>query len=329
MKAAYITEFGSPSVIKITDSYAIPETTPEKPFLVKVQYASVNFLDTYYRKGIYKANLPIVLGNDGAGIIQSVHESYTDSHFKVGDRVSIWTSGTYAEYATVNKDSIAKVPDSVPLDVATALTINGLTAHYLTRSVFPLSKEHTCLVQAVAGGTGQLIAQIAKKIAGAKVIGTCSTEKVGYVESKLSDVVDHIIDYVKTPEFDKESRKFTNGVGVDVVYDGVGQSTFNRSLDSLRKRGYMVSFGNASGVVQPFNPLDLSSKGSLYLTRPKLGDFVDQPGEFAQRAEELYDWYSKGVLTVNIQKHYKLEDVAQSHEDLEGRKSFGKFIIDI
>ncbi|MCP5115237.1 MAG: quinone oxidoreductase, partial [bacterium] len=281
-----------------------------------------NFIDTYHRTGLYPADPPFTPGMEGAGIVEAVGPGVTD--FSAGDRVAYGMSrGSYSEYALVPAWQLVKIPDAVEFDIAAAAMLQGMTAHYLTHSTFPLSEGHTALVHAAAGGTGQLIVQMAK-LRGARVIGTTSTEEKA--ERARAAGCDEVILYTQQ-DFQAESRRLTDDRGVDVVYDSVGASTWEKSLDSLRPRGMMVTFGNASGPVPEFKPLILSQKGSLFLTRPTLFHYCTNRDEVLARATEILDWIAAGQLRIQIHKTYPLADASQAHTDLEGRKTAGKLIL--
>jgi NADPH2:quinone reductase len=267
MKAVVADPVGGPENLKYIDREE-PKPAPGEA-LVKLEAIGVNFIDIYFRQGLYKApETPVQIGNEGAGVIA---ETTPDSQFQKGDRVAFaMARGSYAEYQAVPEKFLVKVPNSVSFDDAAAAMLQGMTAHYLTRSTFSLGSQHTCLVHAAAGGAGLMIVQMAK-IAGATVIGTCSTaDKEQLVRSHGAD---HVIRYSEQ-DFVAEVKRITNNAGVNVVYDSVGKSTFWKSLDCLRPRGLMASFGQSSGPVGDIDPLLLSQKGSLFLTRPSLGNYI-------------------------------------------------------
>jgi NADPH2:quinone reductase len=231
--------------------------------------------------------------------------------------------GSYAEYAVVPRQVLVELPQNVAFEDAAAVMLQGMTAHYLTHSTFPLKPGQTCLVHAAAGGAGLLIVQLAK-IAGATVIGTVSTQEKAQLARERG--ADHLILYTEQ-DFVAEVRRLTENRGVDVVYDSVGSTTFHKSLDCLRPRGMLVSFGQSSGVVGQIDPLILSQKGSLFLTRPSLANYVSDPAELKQRSSDLFTWLADGRLHVRIHKTYKLADAAQAHRDLEARKTSGKLLL--
>jgi NADPH:quinone reductase len=290
--------------------------------LVKLEAIGVNFVDVYFRTGLYKApESPVRLGNEGSGVIESVGSGV---NFKPGQRVAYAMSrGSYAEYAVVPSGALVPLPDDVSFDDGAAVMLQGMTAHYLTHSTWPLKTGQTCLIHAAAGGAGLLLVQLAK-LAGATVIGTVSTaEKAALVKEHGAD---HTVLYTEQ-DFVAETKRLTNNKGVDVVYDSVGKTTFHKSLDCLRPRGMMVSFGQSSGAVGDIDPLLLSQKGSLFLTRPSLGNYISDPAELQWRAKDLFGWVASGKVQLRIHKKYKLEQAAQAHQDLESRKTTGKLLL--
>ena len=267
MKVIYIEQTGGPEVLKYGD---LPDPHPAPgQALVKVAATGVNFIDTYHRMGLYKIPMPAILGSEGAGTVEAVGDGV--SNFKRGDRVA-WAMarGSYAEYAAIPTNVLVKIPDAVDSTQAAAALLQGMTAHYLTHSTFALTGGHTALIHAAAGGTGGLMVQMAKML-GARVIGTAGSPEKAEIARK--DGADEVILY-REHDFAEETRRLTNGAGVEVVYDSVGASTFSKSLDCLKPRGMMVAFGNASGPVPAIDPLILSQKGSLFLTRPSLQHYV-------------------------------------------------------
>jgi NADPH2:quinone reductase len=320
MKAVYIEQTGGADVLRYGD---LPNPEPAAgQVLVKVAAAGVNFIDTYHRSGLYKLPLPAMLGSEGAGTVESVGDGVKG--FETGDRVA-WamTRGSYAEYAAVPAAHLVAIPKGMELEDAAAAMLQGMTAHYLTHSTFPLKKGQTALVHAAAGGTGRLVVQMAK-MCGARVIGTTgSAEKADLArEAGADDVI-----LYREQDFAAETKKLTGGAGVDVVYDSVGQATFVKSLDSLRPRGMMVSFGNASGPVPPVEPLQLSQRGSLFLTRPSLAHYLATRDELEWRAGDVLRWIVEKKLTLRVDHKYQLADAAQAHRDLEGRRTTGKLIL--
>jgi NADPH2:quinone reductase len=322
MKAVYIEQTGSPDILKHGDQPK-PELAPGN-VLIKVAAAGVNFIDTYHRTGLYKIPLPGVLGTEGAGIIEAVGDGVQG--YQVGDRVA-WTTarGSYAEYALVPVNYLVKIPNDVELRDAAAVMLQGMTAHYLTHSTFPLKPGHTALIHATAGGTGRLVVQMAK-IAGARVIGTAGS--AAKVDVARQAGADDVIDYTQQ-DFVAEVKRLTGGAGVDVVYDSVGQTTFMKSLDCLHPRGMMVSFGNASGAVPPIEPLLLALKGSLFLTRPTLASYIAKREELEWRASDIFRWIEEKKLVLLIGHEYKMADAARAHRDLEGRATTGKLVLQV
>jgi NADPH2:quinone reductase len=321
MRAIYIEQPGGPEALHYGEMPK-PEAAAGQ-VLVKVAYSGVNYIDTYHRSGRYPLPLPAVIGSEGAGQVESVGQGVTA--FKPGDHVA-WAMarGSYAEYALVPAALLVPVPSTVSSRDAAAVMLQGMTAHYLTHSTFPLKKGQTALVHAAAGGTGRLIVQIAK-ILGARVIGTAGSPAKAEVARQCG--ADDVILYEER-DFAAEVKRLTDGKGVEVVYDGVGKSTFMKSLDCLRPRGVMAFFGQSSGPVPPIDPMILSQKGSLFLTRPTLANYIS-PEELAWRSGDLFRWIAEKKLTLAIGGEYKLADAAQAHRDLEGRKTTGKLIIAI
>ena len=320
MKAVVADPVGGPENLKYVD-VGKPEPNAGE-VLVKIQAIGVNFIDVYFRTGLYKApEAPVKIGSEAAGIVEAVGSG---SRFRPGDRVAYaMARGSYAEYAVVPEAVLVHVPDDITFEDAAALMLQGMTAHYLTRSTFPLSAGHTCLIHAAAGGVGLLLVQAAK-IAGATVIGTVSTEEKARLVKQHG--ADHVVRYTEE-DFTKTAKTITNGKGLDVVYDSVGSSTFFKSLDTLRPRGMMVSFGQSSGPVGPVDPLILSQKGSLFLTRPSLANYVSDPKELAWRASDLFEWHRRGLLKLQIHRTYPLAEAANAHRELESRTSMGKLLL--
>lgn len=290
----------------------------------RVETAGVNFIDTYKRSGLYPVKLPHTLGQEAAGVVTAVGAGVTE--FRVGDRVgSASVDGGYAEEAVVTAAQAVSVPGGVSAELAAAVLLQGMTAHYLACDTFPLKPGDTALVHAGAGGVGLLLTQIAKK-RGARVIATVgSDEKATLAREAGADAVC----VYRRENFTEAARAFTGGRGVDVVYDGVGKDTFEGSLGSLRPRGMLVSFGNASGAVPPFAPLLLSQKGSLFFTRPTLGHYTSTPGELRARAGDLFRWIAAGELRVRIGARFPLRQAAEAHRALEGRATTGKVVLTV
>jgi NADPH:quinone reductase len=314
MKAVFVEQTGGPENLKYAD---IPKPAPAAgQALVKIAASGVNFIDTYFRSGLYPAPPPIVLGSEGAGVVEEVGTDV--SSVRAGDRVAYaMARGSYAEYAAVPAAQLVKIPDSLDFQTAAAAMLQGMTAHYLTHSTYPLKAGESCLIHAAAGGMGLLLVQMAKML-GARVIGTVSTEEKAN-QAKAAGA-DEVVIYTKE-DFVAKAK------GMHVVYDSVGKTTFLPSLDCLRPRGMMVNFGNASGPAPEIAPLLLTQKGSLYLTRPSLGNYIATPEELAWRAGDVLKWIAEGKLKLHIYKTYPLADAAQAHRDLEGRHTTGKLLL--
>jgi NADPH:quinone reductase len=320
MKAVVADPTGGPENLKLID---LPTPHPgDGEVLVKIEAVGVNFIDVYFRTGLYKTNeSPVKLGSEAAGTVAAAGKGV---QLKIGTRVAYaMARGSYAEYAIVPRSVLVELPDKVSFESAAAVMLQGMTAHYLTRSTFPLKSGDTCLVHAAAGGAGLLIVQMAK-IAGATVIGTVSTEAKAQLARDCG--ADHIIVYTQT-DFLPEVKRITQDQGVNVVYDSVGSTTFHKSLDCLRPRGMMVSFGQSSGPVGQIDPLALSQKGSLFLTRPSLANYISDPNELKWRSSDIFNWIAAGRLKLQIHKTYPLADAAAAHRDLEARKTAGKLLL--
>jgi NADPH2:quinone reductase len=314
MKAVFVEIPGGPENLKYGD-LPKPEPGPGQA-LVKIAAAGVNFIDIYFRTGLYKADPPVVLGNEGAGTVESVGPGVTD--VQPGDRVAYaMARGSYAEYAVVPAWQLVKLPEQVDFQTAAAAMLQGMTAHYLTHSTFPLQAGQSCLIHAAAGGIGLILVQMAKML-GARVVGTVGNENKAQLAKDAG--ADEVVVYTKD-DFVPKAK------GMDVVYDSVGKSTFLKSLDCLKPRGMMVTFGNASGPAPDFSPLLLSQKGSLYLTRPSLAAYTADSKELHWRAGDVLGWIAKGKLKLHIHKVYALADAAQAQRDLEGRGTTGKLIL--
>lgn len=320
MKAIQIHETGGREVLKLAE-VAVPTPGPDE-VRVKVEYAGLNFIDIYQRLGQYKLALPFTPGLEAGGVVDAVGAGVTD--VKVGDRVAYcMINGAYAEYAIAPAAKLVPAPASLGLDVVTALMVQGMTAHYLAMSTFPLNASHTALIHAAAGGTGRLLVQVAKRT-GARVIATAGTEEKAALARSAG--ADEVIIYTQT-DFVSEVKRLTNGVGVDVVYDSVGQSTFAGGLDCLKPRGMMVLWGQASGPVGAFDPQILNQKGSLYLTRPSLGAYIATRNELLQRVNDLFAWVQAGELDVRIDRIFPLAEAAAAHAYIEGRQTQGKVLL--
>ena len=316
MKAIYIEQTGGPDALKYGDMPK-PELAAGHA-LVKVEASGVNFIDTYHRSGLYKLPLPAILGSEGAGTVES------GTVFKKGDRVA-WAMarGSYAEYALVPESYLVGLPDAVSFENGAAAMLQGMTAHYLSHSTYPLKQGDTALIHAAAGGTGLLLVQMAK-LAGARVIGTVGTEAKATLAREAG--ADEVILY-STEDFGAETRRLTGGKGVDVVYDSVGANTLMRSLDCLRPRGMAVSFGQSSGAVPAFEPLLLTQKGSLFFTRPSLANYISERKELEWRASQVFQWIAEKRLVLRVEHVYQLAYAAQAHRDLEGRQTTGKLVL--
>jgi NADPH2:quinone reductase len=320
MKAIQVKVPGGPESLQLVD-VPVPKPGPGQA-LVRLAASGVNFIDIYFRTGLYKADLPIAIGSEGAGTVEAVGEGVTE--VASGDRVAYaMARGSYAEYAAVSAAQLVKIPGHVDFHMAAAAMLQGMTAHYLTHSTFPLKANDTCLVHAAAGGAGGLIVQMAKNI-GARVFGTVSTAEKAKIARESG--ADETILYTEQ-EFDVEARRLTGGRGVDVVYDSVGKTTFEKSLNALRPRGTLALFGQSSGSVPPMDPGILNTKGSLFLTRPSLGHYLLTREELLWRAGELLGAIDAGKLRVRIDRTYPLADAAAAHRDLESRKTAGKLVL--
>ncbi len=320
MKAIQVRQTGGTEVLQLTD-LPIPQPKPNEA-VVKVSASGVNFIDVYQREGRYRVPLPFVLGQEGAGIVSAVGAEATS--VKPGDRVA-WTGilGSYAEYAAVPAERLVLIPQGAGDRDAAAAMLQGMTAHYLSHDTFPLQRGQTALVHAAAGGVGLLLTQMARHI-GARVIGTVSTEEKAMLARQAG--ADEVILYAKV-DFEAETKRLTGGKGVDVVYDGVGKTTFEKGLNVLRPRGYMVLFGGSSGPVPPFDLILLSQKGSLFVTRPTLAHYIATTEELRARAGAVFAMIAEGKLKLRIEHTYKLADAPQAHRDLEGRKTTGKLLL--
>ena len=320
MKAIRIHSPGGPEALRYED---IPEPRPSAgEAVVRVEAAGVNFIDVYHRTGLYKAALPVTLGQEGAGVVEAVAPEVTD--LSAGDRVA-WAGvfGAYAEKAAVPAHKLVKLPDGVTAQQGAAAMLQGMTAHYLACSTYPLQPSDSCLVHAAAGGVGLLLCQIAK-MRGARVLGTVSTEAKARLAREAG--ADATIDYTQQ-DFEAETRRLTDGKGVQVVYDSVGKTTFEKGLSSLAPRGMMVLFGQSSGPVGPFDPQVLAQKGSLFLTRPSLFQYVASREELLSRAGAVLGWVRDGKLKLRIEQTFPLREAAAAHRALEGRTTTGKVLL--
>lgn len=321
MKAIQMQTTGGPEVLEVAE-LPIPEPGAGQA-LIKIEATGVNFLEIYFRKGTYKAALPLTPGGEAAGTVVSVGPGVMG--FAAGDRVAtVAALGSYAEYALVPVAQLVHVPQTISLDQAAAAMLQGMTAHYLAYSTYPLKAGETALVHAGAGGVGLLLTQMAARI-GARVITTVSTAAKAELsrEAGASDVI-----LYTEQDFETEVKRLTDGKGVDVVYDSVGKTTFDKSLNCLRPRGLLALFGGSSGAVPPFDLIQLSGKGSLYITRPTLWHYIATRAELDWRAGEVLGWAAKGELKLHTEHLYPLADAAQAQADMEARKTTGKILLE-
>jgi len=320
MKAIQVKQPGGPEAMELVE---LPVPQPKaNEAVVKLAASGVNFIDVYFREGRYKAPLPVVLGQEGAGVVTAVGGEV--KLVKTGDRVA-WSGpqGSYAEYAAVAADRLVPIPAGVTDQHAASAMLQGMTAHYLSHDTFPLKSGQTALVHAAAGGVGLLLTQMAHNI-GARVIATVSTEEKAKLAREAG--ADEVILYTQS-DFEAETRRLTGGKGVDVVYDSVGKTTFEKGLNVLRPRGFMVLFGGSSGAVPPFDLIQLSAKGSLYVTRPTLGAYIATRDELMARSGDLFRMMAAGKLKLRIKHTYPLAEAQRAHRDLEGRKTTGKLLL--
>jgi len=320
MKAIQVSQTGGPEALTLVD---VPTPTPKQnEALVEIKAAGVNFIDVYFREGRYPAPLPFINGQEGAGIVKEVGAEV--SELKIGDRVAYTGAlGSYAEYGAVPAARLVKIPDDLTFEEAAAAMLQGMTAHYLVNSSYKLQSGETALIHAAAGGVGNLLVQMAKKI-GARVIATVGTDEKAQLAREAG--ADECIVYTRE-DFETQTKKLTEGKGVHVVYDGVGKATFDRDLEVLRQRGYLVLFGGSSGAVPPLDLIKLSQKGSLFVTRPTLLHYTATREELEWRARDVLGMIARGELKLRIHKTYPLSEAAQAHQDLEGRKTTGKLLL--
>jgi len=320
MKAVRVHETGGTEKLVYQD-IAKPSPGP-KQALVRIHACGVNFIDIYDRTGLYPLPLPFTPGSEAAGVVEAVGDGVTA--VKAGDRVGYaGPVGSYAEYALIPDWQLVKIPDGIDFQQAAAAMLQGMTAHYLTHSTFPLKRGETVLLHAAAGGVGLLLAQMASKI-GARVIGTVGTDEKAALAKQAG--VNDIILY-REEDFEAAVRKLTSGAGVDVVYDSVGQSTFEKSLNCLKRRGMLVLFGQSSGRVPPFDLNALNSKGSLYVTRPGLPHYAATADELRWRAGDVLQWVADGSLKLRIDRVFKLSEAAKAQTALETRQTAGKVLL--
>jgi NADPH2:quinone reductase len=320
MKSVRVHQYGGLEALKY-EEVPVPEPK-EGEARVKIEAIGVNFIDIYHRIGRYQGSLPLTLGQEAAGTVDAVGPSVTD--VKPGDRV-VYASvqGAYTEYAVVPAWRLVPVPGGVDAHQAVAAMIQGMTAHYLALSTYPLKEGDTALVHAAGGGTGQLLTQVAKR-RGARVLGTASTKEKAMLARQAG--ADEVILYTQV-DFETEVKRLTNNVGVDVVYDSVGKDTFDKSLNCIRRRGYMVLYGASSGAVPPLDPQVLNAKGSIFLTRPFLAHYTADRAELLWRTSDLFGWIAAGELKVRIDKTFPLAESPEAHRYLEGRQSKGKILL--
>ncbi len=320
MKAIRVHKNGGPEQLKYGE---VPTPEPQAgQARVKIEAAGLNYIDVYHRTGLYPVPLPFTPGMEGAGVVDAVGEGVTN--VAPGDRVAYAMSlGSYAESALVDAWKLVKLPEAVEFQTGAAAMLQGMTAHYLVHSSFPLRSGETALVHAAAGGVGLLLVQMAKA-AGARVIGTVSTEEKAALARSAG--ADHVIQY-EDVDFEAEVKKITENAGVNVVYDSVGKSTFAKSLNCLRPRGMMVLFGQSSGPVEPVDLSILNQKGSIYVTRPSLAHYLAGPEELDWRSGDVLQWIAEGRLKLRIGRTFALQDAAEAHRDLEARKTAGKVLL--
>lgn len=326
MKAVVATDFGGPEVIRYTD---VPEPEPGAgEVLVRLAVAGVNFIDVYNREGLYSKSRtygskpPFVLGREGAGTVEALGPEVDD--VAVGDRVA-WClePGSYAELATVPAWRLVRIPEGVDWASAATLMLQGGTAHYLATSLFPLGPEHTAVIHAAAGGVGRLLVQVAKRH-GARVLATVGTEEKAAIASQLG--ADRAILY-RQEDFPEAVLTATDGVGADVIYDGVGKDTYEGDLRCMRRRGALVLFGAASGAVDSVDPLDLAEAGSIWLTRPHMAHYMATNDAIRARARDLFEWLAAGELSLNIDREFPLAEAVEAHRYLEAGRTTGKLLL--
>jgi NADPH2:quinone reductase len=320
MKAIQLKQVGGPEVMELAD-LPVPEPKANEA-VVKLAASGVNFIDVYNREGRYKVPLPFILGQEGAGEVVSVGQDV--KLVKAGDRVA-WTSilGSYTEYAAVPADRLVPIPAGVSDQQAAATMLQGMTAHYLVYDTFALKRGQAALMHAAAGGVGLLLVQMAHNI-GAHVIATVSTDEKAKLAREAG--ADEVILYTQQ-DFEAETKRLTGGKGVDVIYDSVGKTTFEKGLNILRPRGMMVLFGGSSGAVPPFDPIILTQKGSLFLTRPSLGAYIASREELVARSGAVFGMIGAGKLKLRVEHTYPLADAQRAHRELEGRKTTGKLLL--
>lgn len=320
MRAIQVSQVGGPEALQLVE---VPTPTPAADeALVQIKAAGVNFIDVYFREGRYPAPLPFINGQEAAGIVTEVGSNV--SSVTVGDRVAYTgVRGSYAEYAAVPAERLVVIPDQLNFQTAAAAMLQGMTAHYLSHSTYPIQRADKVLIHAASGGVGLLLVQMAKHL-GARVIGTVGN--AAKAELARDAGADEVILYSEQ-DFEAETKRLTNNEGVHVVYDGVGKATFEKDLNVLRPRGYLVLFGGASGAVPPFDLIQLSQKGSLFLTRPSLHHYIHTRAELEHRSNDVLNMLAAGDLKLRIHQAYPLAKAQQAHTDLEGRKTSGKLLL--
>jgi NADPH:quinone reductase len=320
MKAIQVHQAGGPDVLRL-EEIPLPDPGPGE-VRVRIGTIGVNFIDVYHRKGLYPLNPPFTPGSEASGMVDALGVGV--EAVQIGDRVAYaMVRGSYAEYAIVPVEKLALVPDDIDLRLAAASILQGLTAQYLCTSTYPIGPEDTALVFAAAGGVGHLLVQVARHF-GAQVIALTSTEEKAALAR--ADGARDVILYTRD-DFEAETKRLTGGEGVDVVYESIGRETFDKSLNCLRPRGYLVLYGQSSGPVPPLDPQILNAKGSLFLTRPSLGHYIRTREELRWRAGDLFSWISSGAVKVRVDQVYPLEEAAEAHRYLEGRQSKGKILL--
>jgi NADPH:quinone reductase len=320
MKAIQVAKVGGPEVLTLVD-LPIPDPEPNET-VVQIKASGVNFVDVYFREGRYPAPLPFINGQEAAGIVIATGSEVTSA--RLGERVAYASVlGSYAEYAAVPATRLVRIPDQLDFHQAAAAMLQGMTAHYLSHSTYSIKQGETALIHAAAGGVGLLLVQMCKLL-GARVLATAGSEEKAQLARDAG--ADEVIIYTKQ-DFETETHRLTSGKGVDVVYDGVGSATFEKDLNVLRRRGYLVLFGGASGAVPPFDLLKLTHKGSLFVTRPSLAHYIATREELEQRSTDVMQMIIRGDLKLRIHKTYQLAEAQEAHRDLEGRKTTGKLLL--
>lgn len=319
MKAIQVTKVGGPEVMKYVE---VPDPVPgRQQALVELEAIGVNYIDVYMRSGVNQVPLPVILGMEGAGVVSKVGEGVTEA--QEGDLVAYsGAMGAYADRAVVPSWRLVKVPSGLDAEKAAAAMLQGMTAHYLCHDTYPLKRGETALVHAAAGGVGLLLVQMGKRL-GAQIIATVSTEEKAQLARTAG--ADHVIIYTRQ-DFEQEVKRITKGAGAPVVYDAVGKATFDKSIASLRRRGYMVLYGQASGPVPPVSPATLNA-ASLFLTRPSLVDYTATREELLKRAGTVLEWVRSGELKLHLHGKFPLKEAAEAHRLLEGRRTAGKLLL--